>query len=398
MTHHNADFQDTGYGKYGWYFPYLCQSVFKNTRCFNNEYGIYTINTWMNTFERVQWRASKGVVFGGLTGDVNRGGTSTNLTDCWVTDVMGGLGQWAWQVTNLDYSMWSSCGTDFVGKEGETPADGVYRFESLSTGANLTMSINGLGAEVVHAKQNMYAKGRLVINGTAWTTLDWFNKYGGQSTYIFETDETAQVKLTNNNFKFMHDVDNTSAPYYANQPKFMRANWGSTLEIADSYVYPKVTGKNDVGRFSIQALNSSTARFISRTSELVSVSGVSDDSLVNGNLNLFLTNQGLQSDSSTMDSGMVSATACRWNTNQFRLGNQYVWYSPTYDKWLYSTIKPTSETSGSILGDDAQVGTTANRPTTYPLRRIGGFYFDQTLNKPIWWNGSSWVDSNGASV
>lgn len=395
MTHHNADFQDTGYGKYGWYFPYLCQSVFKNTRCFNNEYGIYTINTWMNTFERVQWRASKGVVFGGLTGDVNRGGTSTNLTDCWVTDVMGGVGQWAWQVTNLDYSNWSSCATDFIGREGETPADGVIRLESLSTGANLTMSINGFASEVVHAKQYMYAKGRLTLNGTAWTALDWFNKYGGQSNYLFESDETAQVKLSHSNLKFMHDYDNPSVAYYNDMPKFMRANWGSTLEIADSYVYPKVSGRNDVGRFAIQAMNSSTARFKSRTSELISVSGTSDDSLVSNNLNLFITNQGIQSDSTTMDSGMVSPTACRWNTNQLRLGDQYIWYSPTYDKWLYSSVKPTSETSGTVLGSDTLTGITAQRPTAYPLRLVGGAYFDTTLNKPVWWNGVNWVDSLG---
>ncbi len=25
-------------------------------------------------------------------------------------------------------------------------------------------------------------------------------------------------------------------------------------------------------------------------------------------------------------------------------------------------------------------------------------FFDVTLRKPIWWNGSSWVDANGATV
>lgn len=40
-------------------------------------------------------------------------------------------------------------------------------------------------------------------------------------------------------------------------------------------------------------------------------------------------------------------------------------------------------------------GTTANRPTNI---KIGHNYFDTTLNKPIWWNGSSWVDLSGTSV
>jgi len=40
-------------------------------------------------------------------------------------------------------------------------------------------------------------------------------------------------------------------------------------------------------------------------------------------------------------------------------------------------------------------GTTANR-TTNP--RIGWIYFDTTLGKPIWWNGTAWIDATGASV
>lgn len=42
-------------------------------------------------------------------------------------------------------------------------------------------------------------------------------------------------------------------------------------------------------------------------------------------------------------------------------------------------------------------GATAERPTSYAL--IAGFeYFDTTLGKPIYYNGSGWVDATGASV
>lgn len=44
-------------------------------------------------------------------------------------------------------------------------------------------------------------------------------------------------------------------------------------------------------------------------------------------------------------------------------------------------------------------GTTANRPTTHLW--VGRFYFDSTLNKPIWVKTTSpvvWVDATGASV
>jgi hypothetical protein len=38
---------------------------------------------------------------------------------------------------------------------------------------------------------------------------------------------------------------------------------------------------------------------------------------------------------------------------------------------------------------------TASRPTDI---NTGFQYFDITLNKPIWWNGSDWVDATGATV
>lgn len=41
-------------------------------------------------------------------------------------------------------------------------------------------------------------------------------------------------------------------------------------------------------------------------------------------------------------------------------------------------------------------GTTASRPTVNLL--IGQYYFDTTLSKPIWWNGTAWTDGIGTVV
>ena len=41
-------------------------------------------------------------------------------------------------------------------------------------------------------------------------------------------------------------------------------------------------------------------------------------------------------------------------------------------------------------------GTSTDRPTSY--LSIGFQYFDTTLNKPIWWTGSHWVDATGTQV
>lgn len=42
-------------------------------------------------------------------------------------------------------------------------------------------------------------------------------------------------------------------------------------------------------------------------------------------------------------------------------------------------------------------GVTASRPSLTSLP-VGATYFDTTLNKPVWWNGSNWVDSAGTIV
>lgn len=42
------------------------------------------------------------------------------------------------------------------------------------------------------------------------------------------------------------------------------------------------------------------------------------------------------------------------------------------------------------------VGTTSQRPEVGLVKGIQ--YFDTTLNKPIWWTGSKWVDATGAEV
>lgn len=49
-----------------------------------------------------------------------------------------------------------------------------------------------------------------------------------------------------------------------------------------------------------------------------------------------------------------------------------------------------------ISAPRADSGTTENRPSA---PAAGQMYFDLTLGKPVWWNGSDfWVDATGASV
>ena len=60
----------------------------------------------------------------------------------------------------------------------------------------------------------------------------------------------------------------------------------------------------------------------------------------------------------------------------------------TASTWVTNT--PTISLLGLALG-----GTSATRPT-YKFLYMP--YFDTTLNKPIWWNGTNWVDATGTTV
>jgi len=41
-------------------------------------------------------------------------------------------------------------------------------------------------------------------------------------------------------------------------------------------------------------------------------------------------------------------------------------------------------------------GTTALRPST--SLQVGQFYFDTTINRPIWWDGTNWINAAGTVV
>ena len=54
-----------------------------------------------------------------------------------------------------------------------------------------------------------------------------------------------------------------------------------------------------------------------------------------------------------------------------------------------------------VYGDYLQIpiigsGTSAFRPSVSVAQ--GTMYFDTTLGKPIWYNGTNWVDATGATV
>ena len=73
-------------------------------------------------------------------------------------------------------------------------------------------------------------------------------------------------------------------------------------------------------------------------------------------------------------------------------------YFDQYSNVLRLYFNQLDSFSQAVLIPDS--GTTANRPVTsvqVPLQ-IGQFYYDTTLDRPIWWNGTVWKKADGTTV
>lgn len=53
---------------------------------------------------------------------------------------------------------------------------------------------------------------------------------------------------------------------------------------------------------------------------------------------------------------------------------------------------------GKLLIQTSNNGGSANRPSNAENLKVGVMYFDTTLKKPIWWDGTQWVDATGTAV
>jgi len=89
------------------------------------------------------------------------------------------------------------------------------------------------------------------------------------------------------------------------------------------------------------------------------------------------------------------------DTTEFTRANVYS--TPTeFTTYVYDSARITGISSDASNGTWYSVsvsgvvgGTTAQRSPTPELFQS---YFDSTLNKPIWYNGTVWVDATGATV
>jgi len=80
--------------------------------------------------------------------------------------------------------------------------------------------------------------------------------------------------------------------------------------------------------------------------------------------------------------------------SQIPIGSNTVWFDST-GRMRTNSSRPTSDTSGYRIARE-EIGNTSQRPTSNLYQ--GRPYFDTTLGKPIWYDGSVWRDATGATV
>jgi len=70
--------------------------------------------------------------------------------------------------------------------------------------------------------------------------------------------------------------------------------------------------------------------------------------------------------------------------------------APKPDKFIGIEHHRLHATAADLLTDLTSSGTTAQRSATRLY--VGRQYFDTTLGKPIWWDGTEWVDATGTAA
>ena len=99
-----------------------------------------------------------------------------------------------------------------------------------------------------------------------------------------------------------------------------------------------------------------------------------------------------------------SSTAYRQGYNFIIEGivENFLFFNKTYDKLYLATSVEDTETGQNITWKDVNGFTPAkksgNSRPNLETTDVGYMFFDTTLNKPIWWTGTTWVDSTGIEV
>lgn len=98
----------------------------------------------------------------------------------------------------------------------------------------------------------------------------------------------------------------------------------------------------------------------------------------------------------TINTGVSKGLDLKNTTDKFR------YYLDTQGRLIKGVIQSNGSVTDGNVSNKVMLenlnGATSQRPTGLTWGYVGLMYFDQTLNKPIWWAGDKWVDAVGTTV
>ena len=158
-------------GAYGLYIPLVCLSSFNNITTSNSQKGVWSVDSWMVTWNRVQASADEPFTFGASSTAWTPNNTSQTFISCWATNTRG-ANSYAYNLRSMQYSTFISCGADHNGSDGN-PCGGIIK--ALYS----DVTFHNLGVEYAHAYHLLYSEDS-VVKFTNPNILGFENRYRKQ--------------------------------------------------------------------------------------------------------------------------------------------------------------------------------------------------------------------------
>ncbi|QVD48888.1 putative tail spike [Acinetobacter phage vB_AbaP_APK128] len=191
---------------YGLYTPLICRSSIKHISISNCKNGVYSVDSWMVTWERVEASADKPFIFGAPETNWLPNNTSQTFISCWAKNAKGS-DSYAWYLLNMQYSTFISCGNDFNGTDGSPINSLIYMRYS-------DVSFIDMGFEFAHAYNLLYCEDS-VANFVAPNIVGFENRYQREvawNTYnaMFNCVSNSTVKISGGRINTMYTSTNST--------------------------------------------------------------------------------------------------------------------------------------------------------------------------------------------
>lgn len=247
-----------------------------------------------------------------------------------------------------------------------------WKIDSFSTSAIEQVNITNCGIQNYDWSQYAVDCGKAELYIKHLRTWDWWNNKNVGSPYRFTEEtrktfidvlfETRQYDIDSDGNQFNNNIHIENWTYDRDIEKIIDLRSGF-IKLITLYTLPNGTYRIPQDRVAINALGID-ARVLGGT---MIVSGGINEKLI-----VFVSNY-------LSNNKIVALLSFDREPSKSE--------SVNYNTWTYSLTSP------SISGKTSERPKYTNETWSY-----GRYYFDMDLGKPIWWNGSYWVDAFGKRV